>query len=112
MDFFAHQEVARRNTGKLIALFALAVVGMIAAVYTLLVAVLHLAGEGQVGGWWQPDLLLLAAGGTVLVVALGSGYRMLQLRSGGRAVAEMMGARPVQPNTREPRERMLVNVVE
>ncbi len=35
MDFFSHQEQARRNTTKLVVLFCLAVVALILAIYAV-----------------------------------------------------------------------------
>ena len=36
MDFFEHQDLARKNSKKLILLFVLAVIGVIISVYVLL----------------------------------------------------------------------------
>ena len=119
MDFFAHQEEAQRITRRLVVLFALAVVAIVVAVY-LAVAVLlfgagvsnaRVAGEAGVGVW-QPELFLVVAIGTLLVIAGGSGFKTLQLRDGGSAVARLLGGRRVDPNTSDPAERRLRNVVE
>jgi uncharacterized tellurite resistance protein B-like protein len=48
----------------------------------------------------------------VMIVAGGSLYKVWQLSSGGEAVARMLGAKPVEPNTADPAERRLLNVVE
>src|SRR5690606_10202207 len=52
------------------------------------------------------------AGSTLGIIVLGSAYRILQLRSGGARVAEMMGGRSVNLATTDPLERRLINVVE
>ena len=49
---------------------------------------------------------------TVVVIALGSALKMAQLSGGGKAVADMVGARRVLPETSDPLERRLINVVE
>lgn len=115
MDFFAHQEQARRNTTKLVALFCLAVVGIIGAIY--LVAVIAFATadaklNGETSGFWHPEILLLSTAGTLLVVVIGSLYKINQLRGGGQVVATLLGGRRVAPNTRDPREKVLLNIVE
>jgi Zn-dependent protease with chaperone function len=49
---------------------------------------------------------------TALIIALGSSIKALQLSRGGQAVAEMLGGTPVSPQTTDPEERRLFNVVE
>ncbi|PSR03446.1 MAG: peptidase M48, partial [Bacteroidetes bacterium QS_8_68_28] len=84
-DFFDRQDEARRSTVRLVALYALAVVGLVAALY---VAVVLFAGGAA---WWEPGLLLAVAGGTALVVGGGSAFKLAQLRGGGSVVAEQLG---------------------
>lgn len=118
MDFFAAQELARRNSRKLFAWFALAVIGVIGSVY---VAVLVLFGLGTAGGadaaaavdLWNPELLAttaLAVGGFIL---LGSLFKIFSLaRGGGAAVATALGGRLVPRATSDPLEHRLINVVD
>ena len=99
-NFFERQDDARRNTSWLVALFAVAVVLVILA----LSVPLFLNGRVQEG---------LVVGGVVgAVVLLASGFRLLQLRGGGRVVAEGLGGRLLPASTRDPAERRLLNVVE
>ncbi len=113
MDFFSHQERARRQTTRLVVLFCLAVVGIIAAIYTVLILVFAVAeqGSGQLS-WWNPELFAFATAGTLLVVGLGSLYKTQQLRAGGSVIAQLLGGRQVLPNTTDPQEKTLINVVE
>ncbi|MAW41899.1 MAG: hypothetical protein CMJ30_05745 [Phycisphaerae bacterium] len=99
-NFFERQDDARRNTSWLVALFAVAVVLVILA----LSVPLFLNGRVQEG--------LLVGGVVGAVVLLASGYRLLQLRGGGRVVAEGLGGRLLPASTRDPAERRLLNVVE
>src|SRR6266446_4569577 len=48
----------------------------------------------------------------LLMIVGGSMLQTLELREGGEAVARMVGARPVDPSTRDQLERRLLNVVE
>ncbi len=120
MDFFESQERARRATRWLVVYFGLAVAGIIAAVYLLLVFVgfqtgLHDAMEvtgARHGRLWQPELLLMTTIGVGALVAIGSTVKSLQLSAGGGAVARELGGRPLNPGTTDPEERRLLNVVE
>ena len=53
MDFFDHQDVARRQTGRLVVLFILAVVGIIAALYIIFSGFM-LFGQGKEGAAPEP----------------------------------------------------------
>lgn len=107
MDFFAAQETARKKSGLLVFLFGLAVLAIIAVVY----AAVH---AGFRGGRLAIDLPLLAGVGVtvLLVIGFGSLVRTASLRRGGPAVAELLGARRVAPDTIDFEERKLLNVVE
>src|SRR5690606_7753906 len=62
---------------------------------------------------WQPQLFYKVAGGLIVIIGLASLIKILALSTGGGAtVAEYLGGRKVDPSTKEPRERQLINVVE
>ena len=126
MDFFERQDRARRKTKLLIFYFISAVVVLIAVVYV--VALLLFTGlaarhhhsryasdydqPAPVVSLWNPEALLWSVVGVLAVVGLGSAYKTSELAAGGSAVATLMGGRPVDPNTQDPDERKLLNVVE
>ena len=117
MDFFEHQDVARRKTGWLVTLFVLAVLGIIALVYLLVAVGLGLAadeqGEFHTAMLVRMDLLGLVGVGVIAVVSLGSLLKILQLAaSGGAGVAESMGGRLLAGDSHDPTERRILNVVE
>ncbi|HMP80162.1 MAG TPA: M48 family metalloprotease, partial [Pirellulaceae bacterium] len=125
MDFFASQDLARRNTRKLVFLLILAVIVMCGAVYALVVAVWMMADKGhqrvisEQGFDWQVLLssenLLLVAGVVVvvlLIVSVGSMLKVAELRTGGVGVAEMLGGRRLIPGNADLAERRVLNVVE
>ena len=93
----------------MVLLFALAVAAVIVAVDLVLAAFYMWAEETpQV----PTDLWLggaLATGALILIVSL---FNTLRLSSGGAAVARMIGARRIAPDTADPLERRLRNVVE
>ncbi len=118
MDFFEHQERARRNTGRLVVMFAAAVLGIIAMTY-LAVAVAVVATQGQTSGGgrggptlWDPLLFIVVGGAVILIVAVSSLVKMGQLAGGGRVVAESLGGRLLDTGSNDPAERKLLNVVE
>ncbi|HNU83864.1 MAG TPA: peptidase M48, partial [Thermoanaerobaculia bacterium] len=112
MDFFARQEEARQRSRRLVILFALAVAGVVASIYfavrLLLVPSLGTAGAGL----FHPPLFTVTATITLLVIGAGSLSKSAELARGGAVIARSLGGRPVQPNSSEPRERRLLNVVE
>ncbi len=118
MDFFEAQERAKKRTTRLVILFALAVLGIIAAGYLAAVAALQGAAYDSADGYrvresyWQPDLLAGIALVTVVIVGISSLFKWISFRKGGRAVAEMVGARRVNPASTDLKERQLLNVVE
>ncbi len=117
MDFFGHQERARRRSGRLVVLFLLAVLCIILAIHFLVVALFAGAAHTEYGAaapfsWWQLDVFAGVAFVTSLVVAGAALFKVAALRGGGRRIAEQLGGREVQPATTDIREKQLLNVVE
>jgi Zn-dependent protease with chaperone function len=109
MDFFSAQDRARRNTTRLLFLFIAAVIALV-VLTNLAVAVAFgaLSPEGRV----NPELFLIVTAVVCGGIALACLFKHLQLASGGKAVAEMLGGRLLDPASTEPAERRLLNVVE
>jgi len=116
MDFFEHQEQARRKTGVLVFYFILAVLGIILAVYFLTAGILTFLDEGSASPtgnpFWRPEVLLYTGVGTSLIVFLTSAFKTAQLSGGGAVVARELGGREIDLNTTDFHERRLMNVVE
>ncbi len=125
MNFFEQQDRARRNTAHLLVLLCLAVVGLIA--FTTIAVVLILAWFSQPDGSYAFDsqgfldhavslldwqLVGMVSLAVISVVVLGGLFKHVQLRSGGKAVAEALNGRLIQPTTTDPDERRILNVVE
>jgi Zn-dependent protease with chaperone function len=115
MDFFEHQARARRKTGLLVVYFVVAVALIIVAVYLAVAGVLFY-GQSRFGEQsqtlWFPDVFAVVAGATLVIVAVGSLYKMAELSGGGETVARALGGRRINPNTTILSERVLLNVVE
>ncbi|MBY6188546.1 M48 family metallopeptidase [Marinobacter hydrocarbonoclasticus] len=119
MDFFAQQDQARRRTGQLVGLFALAVLCIIALI-NLLTQVLFITLDPPPPGQPLPSLSdrllsmdsVMIGLATLAVIILVSLFKWLMLRGGGSAVAESMGGRRLNSNAATPQEQRLLNVVE
>ncbi|MGQ9592640.1 MAG: M48 family metallopeptidase, partial [Planctomycetota bacterium] len=124
MNFFEHQERARKKTQLLVFLFALAVVGIGLGIYLTLLLVLGLARpeaewtagapvvRSQPVSLWQPQLFFWSLGGTAAFVGLVSLFRTATLKQGGGVVARMLGGRLVSRDTRDLAEKRLLNIVD
>jgi Zn-dependent protease with chaperone function len=127
MDFFGAEQRAKTRTARLLVLFSAAVGCTVLAGYASAVIITHVASAGSRAryhgyyysgdgpgplNWWQPGLLLAVCVGTAAVILLASLYKWSQMAMGGSAVAQSVGGRRVDPGSRDPRERQLLNVVE
>ena len=110
MDFFERQDKARRNTKFLVFYFVAAVVLLVVAVYAA-VALIFTFSEESID-WAQPGLFFGTAAATVGVISMGSVFKTMALARGGRAVAELLDGRLVNPNATDVHERKLLNIVE
>lgn len=108
MDFFRSQDEARRRSRWLLVGFAVAVLLEVVAVY----AIVHLVFGPGPGAPVDPRLLGLVTVATVGAILAASSWRAGRLRQGGPAVAAVLGARRVPPDTDQLDERRLHNVVE
>lgn len=120
MDFFEHQEGARRKTRYLVFLFILAVIAIVLAVDFIVATVVANAGR-PAGGFVVPNLawaaehagvVALSTFGTAGLIGATSLYRLASLRAGGGSVARNLGGHVVTPDTQDPLRRRLYNVVE
>ncbi len=114
MDFFAQQDRARRKTKWMVFYFALSILGTVAGIYAAFALIFlrdEMLRKGTAGAW-NTELFLGVTGGTLFVILLGSLYKTIALRQGGSAVAEMLGGRPLDPNTEDLDEQKLLHVVE
>jgi len=123
MDFFAQQDIARRNTRLLVFLFMTAVFVLIILTNAVVAGFLffgedyniHSGSQGGVNGfssffsWARFGTIGLGVTATVALVVL---FKWIQLSGGGKAVAESMGGTRILPQTRDAAERRCLNVVE
>lgn len=118
MDFFAHQDQARKHTALMVGLF-LASVGCIVLAINLVGASIYIyafdipplpfgaaLAAVPAKAYWITSAVVLA------IIGAGTAKRMFELSGGGAALAELVGARRVKRNSQDPGERRLLNVVE
>ena len=114
MDFFQHQDQARKASRLLLLYFALAIIAIVLSVHFAVSFLLMWVSSDTLEpfDWFQLDRFVVLAGGALLVIASGSLYKIWRLGDGGHTVARLLGGRPIDPNTTDPAERRLLNVVE
>lgn len=122
MDFFASQDRARKKTGRLVILFVIAVILMMVVLHFVAATALMIAnakyevgsdlGMEGVSPYLNPFIMFSVAGVTLLIVFLGSAFKIAQLSAGGHVVAESLDGKRIAPNTTDPNERKVLNVVE
>jgi Zn-dependent protease with chaperone function len=105
--FYERQDTARRNTKWLVVMFVLAVIGIVGTTCVATALVL-----GATGGEIPLEAPAAAGVGALALIGGGSAFKIAQLAGGGTVVAERLGGRRIFPNTTDPVERRLLNVVE
>ncbi|MFS2123688.1 M48 family metallopeptidase [Pseudomonas sp. Pseusp97] len=117
MNFFEHQDRARKQTGRLVLLLTVAVVCLVTITSFALgwlwrhlgEPALHLTSRASLS---DPELYLSVAAVIIGVVVLGALYKQVQLSAGGKVVAESLGGRLLNLSASNADERRLLNVVE
>ncbi len=114
MNFFEQQAAARKRTGLLVFLFIAGVTALVASTYLIGLIVASIMSEGELTRTPEAHAGLLGVSVlvTVGIVAIGWLAKRVQLGSGGRAVAESLGGRVIEPGTTDPAERRVLNIVE
>jgi len=119
MDFFQRQDDARRRTKWLVIGFTLAVCSMVVMTYGVgLIAKYFILAKTSRYSYqadfspWDLHLFGITTFFTLLTIGGGCAWKHIELAGGGPAVAESLGGRVVDPNTADPDERKLLNVVE
>ncbi len=114
MDFFQHQERARRKTGLLVLYFILAVIAIVVCVNLAVLLTLFWGDFQSVSAsqWFSHPFIHWITGLTLVVMVFGCLLKLWQLRNGGQGLAEMLGARHIPMDSTVTGEKQLINVVE
>lgn len=130
-NFFEQQDVARKNTRWLVVLFCLAVLSLITFTNLFLIFFpweWHTQAFSQHGAnhefvclisegckvwrhvnWSQVIVVSVLISSVIVIVSL---FKWLQIRQGGKKIAEMMGGILLEAQTTDIKEQRLLNVVE
>ena len=113
VDFFSRQQQAKQATSRLLIYFVLAVlvifIGVNVLLYLVALVTTYDTGEGT---WFWHGWSKQALWGTLWLVAGGSALEWFLLRTGGKAVATMVGAQAVDFATTDASQRQFINVCE
>ncbi len=109
MNFFDHQRRAKGTTLKLVLMFAVAVLALVAGIDAVAVIVMKYK---QADNSAILAVVVVLSAVTLLLIAGGMIVKTFSLRQGGAAVAASVGAVPIDPTTTDPQLRRLVNIVE
>ena len=112
MDFFAQQARVRGSSRRLVALFVLAVIAIVAAIDAVVwISMGHHSAGGEPAASNLP-LLVISSVVVLAGIGLSSLFRIMSLSGGGKTVAESVGAVAVPTDTRDLQLRQLRNVIE
>jgi Zn-dependent protease with chaperone function len=112
MNFFEHQDQARRQTRRMLFLFALAVVAVVAATDVLVLFAIGLDSTYHARDGFSWGVIGALSVAIAFAIGLGSAYRIATLGGGGASIAQDLGATRVDPGTTNFAYRRLRNVVE
>ena len=119
MNFFEAQDSARRSTSLLVLLFVIAVAGLLVLsnvivfefIYFLQFSTLtfSLTELEQV---FDGNLSILLSTSIIGFIMLGSLYKLVQLSSGGSAIAQYLGGVIIPRSSSDPLHKKILNIVE
>ena len=129
MNFFEHQDQAKKNTGRLVLLLSLAVISLVVMCTALIGGVLYYLNYANLSSAAKSqqqtlsiadhftnimslDIVTIVAPLVIGVVLVGSLFKLIQLSKGGSAVAEAMGGKLINLNTNDFAEQKVLNVVQ
>jgi hypothetical protein len=116
MNFFKRQDEARRASRRLVVLFGLAVLAVVASV-DFVVFLLMRQGEARslgylppLGDWLatHPRMVIGTTLAVLAVITLASFYKTMVLGGGGGVVARSLGGVRISPDTTDPLQRRLL----
>ena len=102
MNFYEHQDRARKRTKVIVLLFIVAVI----IIMGVIVVPVGLASE------WNGGAIAIASVCCLLIVGISTLVKLGQLNDGGRVVAEMLGGTELQTSGRNKAEQKVKNIVE
>lgn len=116
-NFFTQQDLARRNTRILVVLFTLAVLLLLMLTNVIALISLGFVDPAFLSSplHWRTlpwDLVGWVSVTVLAAVTIAVLFKWQQLKAGGKAVAESLGGIRLLPDSQDPLQRRLLNVVE
>ncbi|MDH5545062.1 MAG: M48 family metallopeptidase [Gammaproteobacteria bacterium] len=118
MNYFEAQAVAKRNTGVLIFLFLLSVISLVAIIDIVALGLLSYSNTdvfpstlAELEAAFNLQFVVVVSLFTLGVIALGSLVKTMELRGGGRSIAEALGGRLIPQNSNAVVHKRILNVV-
>ncbi len=117
MNFFEAQDSARRSTALLILLFVLAIAFLLVLSNFLIFEFLYfieydMLTFSQLNLVFDANLCIVLCTAILLFIILGSLYKLVQLSSGGSAIAQYLGGVIIPRSSSDPLHKKILNVVE
>jgi len=122
MNFFQSQDHARKSTGRLVVFFILAVISLILLTNVLVMLSFGFIDPEALGNdtaaadflreGFDWNIFWTISAGVVLLITMGSLFKMSSLSSGGTAVAEMLGGKLLIDGNNDINVKKVLNVVE
>ena len=110
MNFFEHQDKARRATRWLVIVYTISTILIVAGITAVVGAALYTVGE--VRGTINPSVLLATAVMSTALILGATLYKTARLSAGGGRVALDLGGTIISPDVKDPLRRRYRNVVE
>jgi Zn-dependent protease with chaperone function len=119
MNFFEAQDSARRSTSLLILLFVLAIAFLLVLSNFIVFSVLYFLqfstltlSLAELEVVFDAELSVALSAAILLFICLGSLYKLVQLSSGGSAIAQHLGGVIVPRSSSDPLHKKILNIVE
>lgn len=119
MDFFDHQDNARKQTRYLILMMCVTTLCIVFIISFVVIIAIHLFSEANNEASYVLDInnipvekWLLIPVGTALVIFSVSFIQYRMLRNGGKALVKQVGAKEITNETQNPQEIRLIHIVE
>lgn len=114
MNFFEHQDKARKKTKLLVFYFLLAILLIILALNAFIYGSIYYTAQYYPDVYpllYQP-IWIFVSGIVLLIILGGTLIKTITLKGGGLSVAKMVKARPLEYHTKDFKEKRLLNIVE
>ncbi len=119
MNFFEAQDSARRSTSVLVLLFLLAIALLLVLSNFLVFSFLYFVefaefsfSPSQLELVFDTNLSVLVSAAIIGFICLGSLYKLVQLSSGGSAIAQYLGGVIIPRSSSDPLHKKILNIVE